>query len=132
MSSINYTVDAHTIGEWIIRTEGPNFEDFPASVPLFGIEAGDPSPSPPLPPPSRAPAAPCKFTIHPTYVELALTYSSDPSKVPVGPFRPLLQSSPLPLPLEEAEAFSRLLLRGPVGRSGRANFRRRLGRPGAI
>lgn len=32
MSSINYTVDANTIGEWNIRSEAPNFED------LSGVE----------------------------------------------------------------------------------------------
>ncbi|KAH8590283.1 hypothetical protein B0O99DRAFT_722115 [Bisporella sp. PMI_857] len=54
MSSINYTVDASTIGEWTLRREGPNFEDFPGPVRPFGVEAGPPPP-PSTPSPATTP-----------------------------------------------------------------------------
>jgi hypothetical protein len=58
MSYINYTTYTDAIGEWTLRREGPDFDDFPGSVPPFGVEASPP-PTPPTPPPPAA--APSKF-----------------------------------------------------------------------
>lgn len=55
MSYINYTIYTDAIGEYTLRREGPDFEDFPGSVPPFGVEAGL-SPLPPTSPPTAAPS----------------------------------------------------------------------------
>jgi hypothetical protein len=56
MSYINYTTYTDAIGEWTLRRERPDFEDFPGYVPPFGVEASPPPPTPPTPA-----AAPSKF-----------------------------------------------------------------------
>jgi hypothetical protein len=61
MSYINYTTYFDAIGEWTLRREGPDFEDFPGSVPPFGVEAGPPPPTEPTPPPAAA--APIKLIL---------------------------------------------------------------------
>ena len=46
MSFTTYTVEADLIAEWTLRREAPLFEDFPGSVPPFGVEVSLPPTTP--------------------------------------------------------------------------------------